>query len=145
MPAPARSPHPPSQAPHLPHRPDLIRSNCIPCHRFPSQASTECDAFSIWLWGSKSLPMPDLAIVILHHHIYLIYPTSYVPTAPPAIYFFRGPVPNALHSVFSFGGQNPRPRVISLSPLSTTTFALYTPPPILPPCPLLSIYIMGQY
>jgi hypothetical protein len=145
MPAPAQSPHSQSQALDLLHIPHLICSNSIPCHQFPLQASTECNTFSIWLWGSKSLPTPDLAIVILHHRIYLIYPTSYVPTAPPAIDFFHRPVPNATHSVFSFGGQNPCLHVISPSPLSTTTFTLYTPPPILPPCPPLSISITGQY
>ena len=107
------------------------------------QYRVQCIRYSVW--GSKSPPKPDLAISILHHRICLIYTTSYTLTAPTAIEFDCMPVPNAAYLVFGFGGQNPRPHLISPFPAPTTTCIVST----LPYMRLLHspgmIYITDQY
>jgi hypothetical protein len=145
IPAHARSHHPcppPPLSPHISHP----RWSHYPLrHPFLSRVNTKCSAFGTRLQVSKSPCTPDLTVSTLNHRIHPVYTTTNTPTMPPAIYFYRGQVLNAPHSVLGFGCQNLRPCPISPSRPLTTAFTPYTPPSILPPCSPPFIYITSQY
>ena len=83
IPAHAQSHYPCPLPLHSPQIPHPKFSHYAPHCLFLLWANTECAAFGIWLWGSKSPPTPNLAIPVLYHCIHVTYPTLVAPTMHP--------------------------------------------------------------
>jgi hypothetical protein len=92
----------------------------------------------------------------LHDALKLIFDFAVVrkgaPTITPTIHFYHRSIPNAAHSVFSFGVTIPELDLaihFYYGPITKNGILLaitaFTPYLVLPPCPPSSIFITDQY
>src|ERR1700691_5376643 len=97
------------------------------------------------LVGQNVCPRPISPIPTPNHRIYYIGITLHTPATYPAIDLHHARIPNAVHSVFGFGGSKPHSGLVSPSAPPTTVYTMSILPCILPPCAPLSIFVAGQY